>query len=151
VHIQPIIDDIRSTVTAHGAFASDEPAVDAAVAHLLDALGPALRQAAVELAQQAATEVQAQLPDRTIDVVLTDGDPMLRVGEAPDDTDQAAEAEDFDARITLRLPPRLKHLIEDAAESSGDSVNAFVVDALSKRARRQGTTRGGRVNQSFDL
>lgn len=151
MHIRPIIDGIRSTVTAQGAFATDEPAVDAAVAHLLDSLEPTLRQAAFELAQQAATEVQAQLPDRTVEVVLSDGDPMLRVGEATDDAEAAAEPEDFDARITLRLPPRLKHLIEDAAESSGDSVNSFVVDALSQRARRQRGSRGGRVSQSFDL
>jgi hypothetical protein len=151
MHVQPLIDNLRATVVAQSAFAADDPAVDAAVTHLLDALEPAFRQAAVELAQQAAGEVQAQLNDRTVDVILADGDPMLRLGEALDDHDDATSAEDFDARITLRLPPRLKHLIEDAAESSGDSVNAFVVDALSKRARRSGSRRGGRVNQTFDL
>jgi hypothetical protein len=151
VHVQPLIDHLRATVIAQSAFAADDPAVDAAVSHLLDALEPAVRQAAVELAQHAAGEVQAQLSDRTVDVVLADGDPMLRIGEALDDHDDPTAAEDFDARITLRLPPRLKHLIEDAAESSGDSVNAFVVDALSKRARRSGARRGGRVNQTFDL
>lgn len=151
MHVQPLIDGIRQSITAHGSFAGHDPAVEAAVEHLLDVIGPTLRQAAVELAEQAATEVRAQLPDRTVDVVLTDGDPMLRIGDAVDEPDPTATAEDFDARITLRLPPRLKHLIEDAAESSGDSVNAFVVDALSKRARKQGATRGGRVNETFDL
>lgn len=151
MHVRPVIDTIRSAVTAHGALAADEPAVEAAVAHLLDVLDPALRQAANELAQQAALEVRAQLPDRTVDVLLVDGEPMLRIGDPRDEPDPDAAAEDFDARITLRLPPRLKSLIEDAAESSGDSVNAFVVDALSKRARRQSTARGGRVNETFDL
>ena len=151
MHVQPIIDSIRSSVTAHGTFAGNEPAVEAAVDHLLGMLGPALRQAANDLAQQAALEVQAQLPDRLVEVVLVDGDPMVRIGEARDEPEPSAADEDFDARITLRLPPRLKQLVEDAAESSGDSVNAFVVDVLSKRARRQSDARGGRVNRSFDL
>lgn len=150
MHVRPIITALRSTITAQGALATGEPAVEAAVAHLLETLDPALRQAANELAQQAAVEVQAQLPDRTVEVILVDGEPMLRIGEIRDEPDPTAGDEDFDARITLRLPPRLKHLIEDAAESSGDSVNAFVVDVLSKRARRQ-AAQGGRVNHSFDL
>lgn len=151
MHVRPVIESIRSAVTAHGLLAADEPAVEAAVTHLLDVLDPALRQAANDLAQQAAVEVQAQLPDRVVDVVLVDGEPMLRIGEARDEPGADTTAEDFDARITLRLPPRLKTLIEDAAESSGDSVNAFVVDVLSKRARRQTASHGGRVNETFDL
>ena len=37
----------------------------------------------MEIAEQAAAEVRAQLPEQTVDVVLSDGDPTLRVGEAP--------------------------------------------------------------------
>lgn len=151
MHIQPLIDAIGASVVSHGGLAGSDPAVEAAVAHLVEALDPAIRQAAIELAQQAAGEVSAQLHDRTVEVVLSDGDPMLRVTDAADDTDDTDPAEDFDARITLRLPPRLKHLVETAAESSGDSVNAFVVDALSRRARTTDRGRGSRVNTSFDL
>lgn len=150
MHVQPIIDGLHASITGHGALAGGDADVEAAVAHLLDTLGPAFRQAAIELAQQAAGEIEAQLGDRTVDVVMVDGDPTLRVNDAPDEPADPAN-EDFDARITLRLPPRLKHLIEDAAESSGDSVNAFVVDALSKRARRAHAGRGGRVRETFDL
>ncbi len=109
---------------------------------------PALHVAAMEIAEQAAAEVRAQLPDHTVDVVLTDGDPALRVGESPRATD-SRQAEDLDARITLRLTPTLKQLIEDAAQTNGDSVNAWVVDALGKRARQRG--RGKHFNESFDL
>jgi hypothetical protein len=124
--------------------------VESAVTQLVAALGPALQVAAMEIAEQAAAEVRAQLPSQTVDVVLSDGDPTLRIGDAPRATDRRSPAEDLDARITLRLPPTLKQLIEDAAQSTGDSVNAWVVDALGKRAGRE--RRGGRhYNESFDL
>ena len=85
-----------------------------------------------------------------MDVVLSDGNPTLRVGEAPSSAAERTTVEDLDARITLRLTPTLKQLVEDAAQSAGDSVNAWVVDALGKRAKRD---RSGRkqFNESFDL
>jgi hypothetical protein len=148
VQIRPVINAVEATLVSQATVASSDPAVEAAVNQLVTALGPALHVAATQIAEQAAAEVRAQLPDHTVDVVLNDGDPALRIGEAP----RAAEPrqiEDLDARITLRLPPTLKQLIEDAAQNSGDSVNAWVVDALGKRARQRG--RGKHYNESFDL
>ena len=117
---------------------------------LTEALGPALRVAAFELAQQAADEVGAQLSDHTIEVVLVDGDPALRVTEARPPRDRQP-SEEFDARITLRLPPSLKQLIEDAAVTGGESVNGWVVDALASRAAKTKSRRGASYTQSFDL
>jgi hypothetical protein len=148
VQIRPVINAVEATLVSQATVASSDPAVEAAVNQLVSALGPALHVAAMEIAEQAAAEVRAQLPDHTVDVVLTDGDPALRVGEAPRVTDPR-QAEDLDARITLRLTPTLKQLIEDAAQTNGDSVNAWVVDALGKRARQRG--RGKHYNESFDL
>ena len=51
---------------------------------------------------------------------------------------------DADAREAL------KRLIEDSATLDGDSVNAWVVDALSRRAKRP-VEPGRRVTESFDL
>jgi hypothetical protein len=133
------------------ALAGDDPAVEAAVAHLVEALGPALRQAAQDLAEQAANEVSAQLSDRAVDVVLVDGDPTLRVSDTRPDAAAATPSEELDARITLRVPPTLKRLIEDAAEATGASVNAWVVDALAARTRRARTNLGNRVTGTFDL
>ena len=45
-------------------------------------------------------------------------------------------AEEFDARITLRLPPSLKEAVEQAAGTQGASVNAWVVDAIDKGTER---------------
>jgi predicted HicB family RNase H-like nuclease len=149
VHVQPVLNGLRAALVTQGALAGDDPAVEAAISSLVDALGPALRLAALELAEQAAAEVDAQLTDRSVQVTVSEGDPALRVTDA---VETAAEPsrEEFDARITLRLPPSLKRLIEDSATIDGDSVNAWVVDALSRRAKRS-VDPGRRVTESFDL
>lgn len=151
MHVQPVINSVQAALAGHGGLASGDPSVEAAMAHLAEALGPALRVAAFELAQQAATEVGAQLADHTIDIVLIDGDPTLRVSEAKSAEERPA-SEEFDARITLRLPPSLKELIEDAAGGRGESVNGWVVDVLSNRAAKaRSRTVGTTHTQSFDL
>ena len=124
--------------------------MEEALDHLVAALGPAIRQAAMDLAEQAACEVRAQLPDRTVDLVLSDGDPSLRIAEAAVPTEPNS-SEELDARITLRVAPSLKSLIEDAAEAAGASVNSWVLDALSRRARKPHQGQGFRMTHSFDL
>lgn len=152
MQLAPVLNGLRASLESQRTLAGDDPAVAEAMAALIDALGPALRLAATELAQQAAIEVAAQLDDRAVDVVLVDDDPVLRVAPASASSASSATGEDFDARITLRLPPSLKSLIEDAATGDGDSVNSWVVDALDARARRAGAAgRGGRVTEGFDL
>src|SRR5690606_18222215 len=69
VQIRPIVTNLQATL-ANQAAVSGDPAVDAAVAHLVEALGPALHVAAMEIAEQAAAEVGAQLPDHDVAVVL---------------------------------------------------------------------------------
>lgn len=148
MHVQPVVAGLQAALVGHGELAGAEPAVEAAAGHLAELLGPALRQAALDLAEQAASEVRAQLPDRTVDVVLVDGDPVLRIGDAV--ATRADTTEELDARITLRLPPSLKKLVEDLADSAGDSVNTWVVDQLSARAKSS-TKRGFRGTRTFDL
>ena len=149
MHLQPVLTGLRAALEQHRALAAGDDVVDEAIGSLIDALEPAFRLAAFDLAQQAAVEVGAQLDERSVDVVVVDGDPTLRVTDAAGAGRDAAD-EEFDARITLRLPPSLKHLIEDSATSSGDSVNALVVDALSRRASTRSRS-GARVTEGFDL
>lgn len=150
MQVQPIINAVQATLAAQGSLAGGDVAVEEAIDHLSSALGPAIRQAAMDLAEQAACEVRAQLPDRTVDLILSDGDPSLRIAESAVATETCA-AEELDARITLRVPPSLKSLIEDAAETAGASVNSWVLDALSRRARKPSRTQGFRATHSFDL
>ena len=70
--------------------AGGDVAVEEALDHLVAALGPAIRQAAMDLAEQAAVEVRAQLPDRSVDLVLADGDPSLRIAETADASQPAS-------------------------------------------------------------
>jgi hypothetical protein len=149
MRLDPILTDLEAAVSVQIGAAGADPVVEAAAGQLLAALRPALRAAGLALAEQAAAEVGAQLGDRRVDVVLEGGEPALRVTEVGPAAASAAD-EDFLARITLRLPPSVKALVEEAAEDAGDSVNQWVVNALSARARRTGRV-GSRVSGSFDL
>lgn len=150
MHIEPVINSIRAALAQQATMSGADPVVEAAAQQLAEALAPAIRLAALELAQQAAAEVAAQLPDQRVDVLLSDGDPLLRVSERPG-TSERQVSEDLDARITLRLPPSLKQLIEDAAETHGESVNGWVMDVLNKRARRSSSGSQRTITDSFDL
>lgn len=149
MHLAPIFTALEAAVGTQLAVAGGDPTMEAAASQLLSALEPAIRQVGMEIAQQAAIEVGAQLGDRTVDVVIVDGEPQLRVSQTQD-VESATSEEDFDARITLRLPPSLKGLVESAADETGDSVNAWVVKALTSNARKS-TKVGRSVRGSFEL
>ncbi len=125
---------------------SGDEAVERATQVLLISLEPALQRVAMRLAEQAATEVAAQLPDSTVDVVVTDGDPTLVVRSAGG-TEQTFSADDLEARLTLRLPALLKEQIEQAAGDAGDSINSYVVKSLSRASGRRRTSR--KITETF--
>jgi hypothetical protein len=149
MHLTPVFTTFEAAISTQLAVAGADPTMEAAASQLLAALEPALRQVGMELAQQAAEEVSAQLGDRTVEVVLADGEPQLRVSQASV-ADSSTLEEEFDARITLRLPPSLKGLVETAADETGDSVNSWVVKTLTSGARTS-TKVGRSVRGSFDL
>jgi hypothetical protein len=149
VQLEPVIASVRATLATQAALADGDPHLEAAVAAVVAALDPAIRQAATELAQQAAAEVDAQLPEHIVSVVLRGHDLELRVDEAPSQAVASAD-EDLDARITLRLPPSLKQVVEQVANVDGESVNSWVVDTISRRAQRTPPV-GQRVTEEFDL
>jgi hypothetical protein len=127
---------------------SGDPAVEAAGAAILEALRPALNEAALAIARQAAEEVAAQLPDRSVDVVIEGDDPMVRIGKPSGEP--IVEADELDARITLRLPRALKDLIESVADVEGDSVNSYIVKSLNTNAAAARPS-SSRVRGSYDL
>lgn len=149
MHLTPVLTTLEAAVSTQLAVAGADQTMEAAASQLLAALEPALRQVGMELAQQAAEEIGAQLGDRTVEVVLVDGEPQLRVTQ-PSGVDPTSLEEDFDARLTLRLPPSLKGLVESAADETGDSINTWVVKTLTSGARK--STKVGRVVRgSFEL
>jgi hypothetical protein len=137
-----MITRLEAAVEQQLLLAGSGPEVEAAGTAILAALAPAVRQMAFDLAEQAAAEVAAYLPGHEVVVVLDDGEPALRIRSLGDEASLPGEG--FDARITLRLPPNLKELIEEAAGSAGESVNTWLVKNLSARtAAPRGRT--GRV------
>jgi hypothetical protein len=117
------------------------PEVAEAGAQLMAALQPAIRQTLMEVVAMAASEISSQLATQRVDIHLVDGDPELAVVDdsAPTPT-PPPEGDVAEARITIRLPGYLKDLVADAASTSGDSVNTFVIDTLKSQTR---TTKGG--------
>lgn len=99
-------------------------AVEASVRlHLLDAM------------QEAAMELSAQLPSGRVEVRLSGRDVELAyAGEEP--PPPPAE-DDAAARITLRLPERLKTDAEAAAAREGASLNAWLVRAVAAAVGRR--------------
>lgn len=150
MRLEPVMTALEAALGSQLRIAGDDPQVETAGEHLLDALGPALRSAAIDLAQQAAAEVDAQLPEHTVGVMLSGDDIELRVDDAPTPSATPDADEELDARITLRLPPTLKQTVERLATVDGESVNSWVVETLSKRTNKPGS--GGRkITQDFDL
>lgn len=145
MRLEPILTEIDATIEAQLRLA--DPAVAETAAGFMDAFRPAVRTALLEVAQQVAAEISAQLGDRRVDVRLVDGDPEMVV--SPTDETPTSVDEELEARITLRLPESLKGIIEEAASTSGDSMNSWVVDALRSRTRRG--TAGSRVEETFEL
>lgn len=145
--ISVVFTEIEAALHRQLELVADDTEVTEAAAALMAVLEPALRQAGTTLAEQAAIEVGAQLPDYRVNVVMSDGEPQLRL--AAQETDVEITAGGNEARLTLRLPEGLKSLLEQAADDAGDSVNSYVINALASRSKS--ATRGNRVRTSIDL
>ncbi|HET7846392.1 MAG TPA: hypothetical protein VFL72_02800, partial [Acidimicrobiia bacterium] len=114
---------------------------------LMTALRPALERTMLGVIQEAAAEISAQLVGQSVEVRLSEGEPSLVVIE--ERSRPTGAPEEYEARVTLRLPNSLKSLIEESAVSAGDSMNGWVVDALRTRAGRR--TSGTHVEETFEL
>ncbi len=140
----------QATLEQQILLAGSDPAVETAGRALLAAAGPAVRGLALDLAEQAAAEVRAQLAGQRVEVILEEGEPALRVrAEEAGPAGGGPSDEAADARVTLRLSPRLKEALEEAAAYSGDSLNAWLVKTLSAQGGRR-HPRGRRVEGTIE-
>ncbi|MGN6475562.1 MAG: toxin-antitoxin system HicB family antitoxin [Mycobacteriales bacterium] len=106
------------------------------------ALESALARRLQEALAEAALELSDQLEQGSVELRMSGSDPeLVYVGPQP-----SAEAADeaFDARITLRLPDRLKTRVDDAAAAAGLSVNTWLVQALGRLLDSRPATTGQR-------
>ncbi|WP_017539874.1 hypothetical protein [Nocardiopsis halophila] len=150
--LTPYVDDLRrQLVTAAEAGGEETRAI---AERLTAALEPAARLALLDALSSAAEEITRDVAPASVEVRLRGGQadfivtppPVGPAGaEAPDPAASPRplppEAEDGGtSRITLRLPDRLKPLVEDAARLEGLSVNAWLVRAV-------GSALGGGTDQ----
>ena len=142
-----IISEIEAALSTQLQIVGGDPAIDTAGQAIIASLGPSLRAAAMSLAEQAAVEVRAQLPDHRVDLTISDGEPAIVV-RSPESTSVSFSGEDLAARLTVRLPNILKTELEKAAGDTGDSVNTYVIKTLSSRSGRKKAKR--RVSETFD-
>lgn len=113
------------------------------------ALEGALRTRLLDLLGEAAVELDAQVPDGAVELRLVGGEPQLVYTARPDAVSAGSASPEPDeegaaARITLRLPERLKSQAEDAAARTGTSLNTWLVRAVSSAVGERGEQRRGR-------
>ncbi len=146
MNTEAIAAKLEDHLVVQGRLAADDPAVEQVVDALVGGMGPAIRQAVLEIAEQAASEIGAQLTSGRIDVVLSDGEPTLILRS--DVNEQTFSVDDLEARMTVRLPVNLKSALEEAADDAGDSMNSFVIKTLASGAT--GSRRGRRIRETFN-
>jgi len=139
VDISAVVVEVEDALTGQLQLVGDDPAVVRAGEVMIGALQPAIERAALRLAEQAAEEVDAQLPDKAVTVRLQEGTPILTVEDSG--TPITIGTDELEARITLRLSDRLKSVLEEMAGESGDSVNSYVLKTLTSKTRDRTTGR----------
>jgi HicB-like protein involved in pilus formation len=123
----PFVDAVRADLESAAAVGGD--ALVEAAGRLSAALDASMRLALLDALSEAAMELSSQLATGRIEVRLAGREVELTyVADAP--APPAAE-EDSSARITLRLPERLKADAESAAALDGVSMNAWLVRAVT--------------------
>ena len=123
-HLEAIAADLAA-ITAAG----DEQ-TGLAAERLIRALEPSLRLHLLDVLSDAAAELDPQLPSGRVDVRLSGGDVALVYIEDPSATASGPADDDLSARITLRLPDRLK------------SLNAWLIRSVKAALDRRPPGRG---------
>ena len=113
---------------------------------LIVAIDPAVRNLLIRTLSEAATEVSAELGDAVIDVTMQGADPSFTVRRATATANEPTVVLEPDedagsARVSLRLPETLKTRAEQASTRSGQSLNAWLVDAVRTHLNPQPTER----------
>ncbi|MGC9962782.1 MAG: hypothetical protein ABSE47_12900 [Acidimicrobiales bacterium] len=151
--LAPIVENLEQDLKRAAAVGGEETRRVADV--LVEALGASVRLRFLDALQQAADELTASLPGTSVEVRLQGSDPVLSLtiatmGGTSDDPDAAERTDEEVARVTLRLPERLKGQAEKAASRDGVSLNGWLVDAVAHALRLpQAPRRGGRRMTGF--
>ena len=139
MELTPFVDRLRRDLA--DAAAAGGPEAQAAAERLALALDPATRMMLLEALSQASAEITGALDHDAVDVRMNGREPEFVVTHleavappvppAPPAPPAPPEPEDDNlSRITLRLPESVKTRAEEAANRTGHSLNAWLVDAV---------------------
>jgi predicted HicB family RNase H-like nuclease len=130
-------ESLRRELVGITRFAGED--VTRAAEMLAESLDSSVRLALLDVLSAAAQEITARLEGAVVDVRITGTQPEFVVTVHEDaDFEDAAEAGDGSAddasqtRLTLRMSESLKGRVEAAASASGQSVNAWLVRAVTR-------------------
>ena len=141
--MSPHVDALRSDLAAAAAL-GDERAAEVG-SRLADALARSAQLRFLEALGEALLEANAQLPSGQLELRLAGSEPNVVFVDEAAERNPAAADEPSAARLTLRLPARLKSELEAAAAREGVSVNTWLVRALSGAVSRQSHRPGRRL------
>ena len=139
MELTPFVDRLRSDLSDAAAAGGGE--ARAAAERLALALDPATRMMLLEALSQAAAEITGALDHDAVDVRMNGREPEfvvthLQPDQAPTPPPPPAPPappepeDDSQSRITLRLPESVKARAEESANRIGQSLNAWLVDAV---------------------
>lgn len=128
--LTPHLDALRADLTAAAAVGGPETTQAAQL--IAGAVEPALRLLLVDLLTDAAAELGPQLGGTAVEVRMRGRDPELVVTAPVAPSPEPPLEDEGTARLTLRLPERLKARAETAAATEGTSVNAWLVRAVTR-------------------
>ena len=140
--LSPHVDALQQDLAAAAALGDDQAAEIGS--RLADAAARSAPLRFLEALGDALLEANEQLPSGHLELRLAGGDPDLvfvEEGAIP----AAAADEPSAARLTLRLPARLKSELEAAAAAEGVSLNTWLVRALSAAVSRPSHRSGRRL------
>ena len=131
MQMAPFVESVQHDLAAVAAVS--DPQTGETVQRISAALESSFRLRLLEAVTAAAHELTSQLSGGHVEVRLAGQDPALVfVEDAPTPGPSVGGEDAFTARITLRLPEALKASVEFAASRDGISVNAWIVQALSR-------------------
>jgi hypothetical protein len=129
VHVDGVVVDLE-------AVADGDPAAEPIAERLIRMVEPSVRMRLFDALGEAVRELNGQLPSGRVEVRLDGRDATLTFVDGPGSTEDRVD-DDLTARITLRLPERLKGEAESAAAREGLSMNAWLVRAVRGALERR--------------
>jgi hypothetical protein len=131
--LRPYLEALRSDIEASAALGG--PELKDAARLLAGALEASLQLRVLDLLNEAALDLSGQIGSGHVEVRLAGREVQLVFTAEPGES--ASPDDDLTARISLRLPERLKERAEAAAASEGISVNAWLIRTIARSVERR--------------